>query len=507
MWYAGIIFLISQGAGNTSAYETIAIALTIHGEAYIQQPEIPIFTTLAPLQVIKRGSIIRIEKGSMVTFKISDNIIRLFGPTTIKIDEIENEKGIQLLKGRVYGNFKKPFRLKTNRVSAVIRGTKVSVIKQEQEVWKVIKGTIEVNGFGPLKEGQQLNPDKGKPEKLVLDSIDLLNLALDAREGDTIPPAIRIEKADITNRKQYTFRVITDPKSRIIFKDKIYTADTSGEVTITTNLEKEINYMTITAIDTAGNMARTGFLVKLDTTPPHLKVLLRRKIYVNAPETAIPVEGEPATLIRTNNGKITRIPPTGYLEIKTLLKPGENHLEFTGIDEAGNESKATADVVFDMTIPSIAFLNPIDTITNRETLTVALKIVDERPAGLVINGKAISIKGKKIVRTFHLKEGENLFNIYAVDSAGNVSHTTLRVIRDTKPPLVRKELQITTYQTISGRVKKGALVFINGQPVPVDAEGKFNYEIPLKKGKNIVTIRVIDPAGNESVERRIIQVP
>ncbi len=507
MCYAGILFLVSQSAPSTQAYETIAIALTIHGEAYIQKPEVPVFTTLAPLQVIKRGSIIKIEKSSMVTFKISDNIIRLFGPTTIKIDEIESEKGIQLLKGRIYGNFKKPFRLKTNKVSAVIRGTKVSVIKQEQEVWKVIEGTIEVRGFGSLKEGQQLNPGKGKPEKLVLDSIDLLNLALDAREGDTIPPAIRIEKADITNRKKYAFRVITDPKSRIIFKDKIYTADTSGKATITTTLKKEINYMTITVIDTAGNMSRTGFLVKLDTIPPHLRVLLGRKIYINAPETSIPIEGEPGTLIKTNNGKTVRIPASGYMDMKILLDPGENHLEFTGIDEAGNTKKVSADVVFDMTIPSIAFLHPIDTITNKETLKVALKIIDERPAGLVINGKSIPLKNREVVRTFHLKEGENIFSIYAVDSAGNISHTSLKVIRDTKPPLVKKELQITTYQTISGRAKKGALVFINGQPVPVDSQGRFSYEIPLKRGRNIVTIRVIDSAGNESIERRIIQVP
>lgn len=504
MWYAGIIFLLGQ---NTPAYEIIAIALTIHGEAYIQQPEIPIFTTLAPLQMIKRGSIIRIEKGSMVVFKIEDNIIRLFGPTTIKIEEIRSEKGIELLKGRIYGNFKKPFRLKTNKASAVIRGTKVSVIKRNREIWKVIEGTIEIEGFGPLEEGQQLNPDRMEPQKLVLDSIDLLNLTLDAREQDTIPPKIRIEKSDITNERRYTFRVITEPKAKIIFQGKEYRVDSIGEVEITTILNKEINYLTITAIDTAGNSTMEGFLVKLDTIPPRLKVLLKGKVYINSPETAIPIEGEPGVLINVDGRENIPIPSTGYLEITTPLKPGENHITIRGRDAAGNESRVYTDVIFDNTIPSIAFLNPVDTLTNKETLMVAIKIIDERPAGVVINGRVMELRNGKVAHKFHLQEGENLFDIYAVDSAGNFSHTTLRVRRDTKPPLIKEQLKINTYQTIDGRVKPGAMVFINGQPVPVDSEGYFRYQIPLHRGKNIVTIRVIDPAGNESVERRIIQVP
>ena len=283
--------------------------------------------------------------------------------------------------------------------------------------------------------------------------------------------------------------------------------DSIGEVEITTILNKEINYLTITAIDTAGNSTMEGFLVKLDTIPPRLKVLLKGKVYINSPETAIPIEGEPGILINVDGRENIPIPSTGYLEITTPLKPGENHITIRGRDAAGNESKVYTDVIFDNTIPSIAFLNPVDTLTNKETLMVAIKIIDERPAGVVINGRVMELRNGKVAHKFHLKEGENLFDIYAVDSAGNFSHTTLRVRRDTKPPLIKEQLKINTYQTIDGRVKPGAMVFINGQPVPVDSEGYFRYQIPLHRGKNIVTIRVIDPAGNESVERRIIQVP
>jgi len=494
-------------AQTPAPQQVVAIAMSIHGEAYIQPPEIPIYTTLVPLQEIREGSIIRIEPNSMVVFKIDGNIIRLFGPTTIKVEEIGNEKGIKLLDGRIYGNFKRPFRLKTNKVSAVIRGTKVSVIKKDQEIWKVIKGTIEVEGMGPLEEGKQLNTSKGKVEKLVLDSIDLLNLALDARDQDTVPPPIQIEKADITNRKDYAFKVITEPGAIIQFLGKRYVTDSTGQITIKTRLRKEINYFTLTAMDSAGNMARAGFLVKLDTLPPRITVPLKSGLYSKIPKTAIPVEGEPGTLVKIEDGKQRALPASGYLEEVVDLKPGENSIEVVGIDEAGNSSRRSVKLTFDNTIPSIAVLSPVDTLTNKKSITLKVKVKDDRLKGVVINGKVVPVRGGLVSRVFPLREGVNTFEIYAVDSAGNISSTTVKVRRDTQPPMKKKELQIDTYQTINGKVKPGSLVFINGNPVPVSPDGEFSYRVKLRRGKNLVIIRVVDMAGNETVEKRIIEVP
>ncbi len=487
--------------------QVIAIALSIHGEAYIQPPEIPIYTTLVPLQEIKKGSVIRIEPKSMVVFNIDGNIIRLFGPTTIKIEEIGREKGIRLIDGRIYGNFKRPFRLKTNRVSAVIRGTKVSVIKKEQEVWKVIKGTIDVEGMGSLEEGKQLNPDKGSIEKLVLDSIDLLNLALDARGQDTIPPAIKIEKTDVTSRKSYAFRVSTEPGAVIKFEGRRYTVDSTGEITLRTTLKRQINYLTLTVMDSAGNMSRAGFLVKLDTVPPRISIPLKSGLYSKIPRTAIPIEGEPGTIIKLHNGKQKEIPSFGHLEEVVSLDPGENRITITGFDEAGNTTRKEIRFIFDNTIPSIAVISPSDTLTNRSSITLKLRVVDERLKGVVVNGKVVPATNGIVTKTIPLKEGRNVFQIYAVDSAGNVSSTTIHVVRDTKPPLYKDKLEVDTYQTITGKAKPGSMVFINGNPVPVSPDGEFSYRVQLHKGKNIVIIRVVDMAGNETVEKKIIEVP
>ncbi len=487
--------------------QVAAIALSIHGEAYIQPPEIPIYTSMVPLQEITEGSIIRIESNSMVVFKIDGNIIRLFGPTTIKVEEIGNEKGIKLIDGRIYGNFKKPFRLKTNRVSAVIRGTKVSVIKREQEIWKVIKGTIEVEGMGPLEEGKQLNTARGGIEELVLDSIDLLNLALDARGQDTVPPEIRIEKADITNSKSYAFRVISEPGAIIKFQGRRYVVDSTGQLTLKTTLRREINYLTLTAMDSAGNMSRAGFLVKLDTIPPKLTIPLKSGLYSKIPKTAIPVEGEPGAIIKVGNGGQREIPPSGYLQEVVELSPGENVIHITGLDEAGNSTKKGIKLIFDNTIPSIAVISPTDTLTNSRRVTLKLRVIDDRLKGVVINGKVVPVSGGLVTRAFPLQEGLNVFEVYAVDSAGNISSTTIKIRRDTRPPLEKKELTIDTYQNITGKVKPGSLVFINGNPVPVSPDGEFSHRIRLRKGKNVVIIRVVDMAGNETVEKRIIEVP
>ena len=496
--------LLAQAPANE---QVVAIALSIHGEAYIQPPEIPIYTSLVPLQEIREGSVIRIESNSMVVFKIDGNIIRLFGPTTIKVEEIGNEKGINLIDGRIYGNFKKPFRLKTNRVSAVIRGTKVSVIKRGQEIWKVIKGTIDVEGMGPLEEGKQLNLEKGGVEKLVLDSIDLLNLALDARGQDTVPPEIKIEKADITNSKAYSFRVLTEPGAVVKFQGRRFTVDSTGQIVLETTLKREFNYLTLTATDSAGNMSRAGFLVKLDTVPPRIDIPLRSGLYSKIPRTAIPVEGDPGAIVRVGNGGQREVPPSGYLQEVVSLNPGENTVRIQGIDEAGNSTQKKIKLIFDNTIPSIAVISPTDTLTSERSITLRLKVMDDRLKGVVVNGKVAPVKNGTVTKTFQLKEGPNTFEIYAVDSAGNITATRIRVVRDTRPPLEKKELTVDTYQNITGRVKPGSLVFINGNPVPVSPDGEFSHRVRLHRGKNVVIIRVVDMAGNETVEKRIIEVP
>ena len=48
---------------------------------------------------------------------------------------------------------------------------------------------------------------------------------------------------------------------------------------------------------------------------------------------------------------------------------------------------------------------------------------------------------------------------------------------------------------ISGRVEPGSRVFVQGQPVTVEAGGLFRAEVPLKQGKQKIAIVTVDALG------------
>ena len=48
---------------------------------------------------------------------------------------------------------------------------------------------------------------------------------------------------------------------------------------------------------------------------------------------------------------------------------------------------------------------------------------------------------------------------------------------------------------IAGRVEPGSRVFVQGQPVPVEAGGLFRAEVPLKQGKQKIAVVTVDAMG------------
>jgi hypothetical protein len=48
---------------------------------------------------------------------------------------------------------------------------------------------------------------------------------------------------------------------------------------------------------------------------------------------------------------------------------------------------------------------------------------------------------------------------------------------------------------ISGRVEPGSRVFVQGQPVTVEAGGQFRAEVPLRQGKQKIAIVTVDALG------------
>ncbi len=75
--------------------------------------------------------------------------------------------------------------------------------------------------------------------------------------------------------------------------------------------------------------------------------------------------------------------------------------------------------------------------------------------------------------------------------------------------LPRPDAVVTSSQLpISGRTDPENAVTINGEPVPVGADGRFATSVPLSRGRNLLRVQAIDPAGRvATVEREFEQGP
>jgi hypothetical protein len=80
---------------------------------------------------------------------------------------------------------------------------------------------------------------------------------------------------------------------------------------------------------------------------------------------------------------------------------------------------------------------------------------------------------------------------------------------DSVPPeLVLSRPQVNgTLVIVSGRAEPGSAVSVNGEPVDADATGAFKKVISFHtEGINVLTVRAVDGAGNETVRRETVMI-
>jgi hypothetical protein len=64
-----------------------------------------------------------------------------------------------------------------------------------------------------------------------------------------------------------------------------------------------------------------------------------------------------------------------------------------------------------------------------------------------------------------------------------------------------------TLVIVSGRAEPGSAVSVNGEPVDADATGAFKKVISFHtEGINVLTVRAVDGAGNETVRRETVMI-
>lgn len=165
----------------------------------------------------------------------------------------------------------------------------------------------------------------------------------------------------------------------------------------TRRLAEGSNTLTKAATDSAGNTSSASITVALDTEPP--------LVLITSPADGATVNTPEVTLQGTVDGK-------AFSQAYTLSE-GENTLEKSARDEAGNSSSASITVNLDTAAPEIIITSPLpDSVFTTQEITLE---------GLV--------DGEPFSETVILDEvGENIIEKEVTDTAGNTASASVTVI-------------------------------------------------------------------------------
>ncbi|MEW5759334.1 MAG: hypothetical protein AB1779_01040 [Candidatus Thermoplasmatota archaeon] len=273
-----------------------------------------------------------------------------------------------------------------------------------------------------------------------------------------------------------------------------------------TEITEDGNYILIVeAVDKAGNKAEKKLSFTIDKTAPSINItgVVDGFFYgINVtPEIMINDTNLNATSISIElNGK-------SFVSGTTISEEGKYALVIKAKDKAGNEKLLSIYFAIDKQLPLLK-INGLPELTNQAEIKIEGKT--EEGADVWVNEKKIKVENRNFSTLITLNEGENIIIIEARDPAGNIIKKIEKIIvLDTIPP----SLEIITpkkYDTekkeieVKGKTEAGAKVYINDFEVDVSDEGEFSYKAGLVEGKNIIIIRAVDIAGNEKIEKLVI---
>ena len=123
------------------------------------------------------------------------------------------------------------------------------------------------------------------------------------------------------------------------------------------------------------------------------------------------------------------------------------------------------------------------------------------------------VKGTSLAIT-NLPAGTYYWRVCAREADGLVGPyskaRTLKAVYDDAPPslaiLSPPEMSVSPTPSVQlkGKTEAGARAKVNGQKVAVGPDGTFTAPVALKEGVNLVTIEVVDPAGNLAYGKRLL---
>ncbi len=247
-----------------------------------------------------------------------------------------------------------------------------------------------------------------------------------------------------------------------------------------------------------------------DTTPPRFEIRSpANNSYVDRQVIVVSGGVEPGAKVFLGDRRATVEGDDWKIEVE--LKKGINTLRFKAFDEAGNYTVRGLVVHYgeegDTTPPRFEITSPANGHETRDKVIVVKGVVDPG-AKVLVGDRRATVDGDNWKIKVELRPGKNTLTFKAYDAAGNKSVATINVYHvrdgDTTPPRFEITSPANGHETrdkvivVKGVVDPGAKVLVGDRRATVDGDN-WKIEVELKKGKNILTFKAYDAAGNKSV--------
>ncbi len=192
---------------------------------------------------------------------------------------------------------------------------------------------------------------------------------------------------------------------------------------------------------------------------------------------------------------------------------GLYRLQITATGVARSVSRSVL-VEVDTTPPTLQLVNLPNGMRMRQPV-LEIQGITEPGASVWISGNPAEISvdpDGRFQAQVRLQDGENSFELRAVDEAGNAARLTRRVELVTTPPdiLVTDPPDQSWFSspivTVRGEAPPDTTLTVNGQPAAVAPDGSFSYDLLLDEGENVIRITATDDVGNLTTVERYVTI-
>ena len=283
------------------------------------------------------------------------------------------------------------------------------------------------------------------------------------------------------------------------------------------------NQLALSAQDAAGNVGTATLSLVRDTTPPQIAISSPAAGAVVG-TTAVDVVGSVSDLhlaAVTVNGTAASVTGGLFRAAQVPLAEGGNTVTAVALDQAGNQSQATAAVVRDTQPPTLQITSPASgTVVPGASITVSGVASDPHLDRVLVGGAPAALAATSggaaasWSLAMPLQAGSNTIAVQAIDSVGNSAAASVTVVRDSSAPSVHIDQPAdgarlnTATVAVSGTVqqKNGLVVTVNGAAAAIGADGvSFALGgVALVEGQNRLVARATDPAGNQGVHAILV---